>query len=371
MRVYLLIMLVAAATTFLLAGLVRRIGVATGAMTEVRDRDVHVAPTPRLGGVAMIVGLATALLAASQFPLTERLFGTSTDARALLSGGLVICLVGVADDIWGLDALTKFAGQVLAAAVMVVQGVQLYWLPWDGGTLSLTSAQGTLLTVLVVVFTINAVNFVDGLDGLAAGVVGIGACAFFAYAYLLAVEYGLQRATAPALIAAILVGLCVGFLPHNFSPARVFMGDSGAMLLGLLFAASSITLTGYVDPTAVRIGALAALLPLILPVAVLAIPILDLLLAVVRRTWAGRSPFHPDKQHLHHRMLSMGHSQRRAVLLMWAWSATIAFGVVLVSLVDGWVVRASVAAALVLVTALTLVLPRLERRSRRPIQASP
>jgi UDP-GlcNAc:undecaprenyl-phosphate GlcNAc-1-phosphate transferase len=369
-RVYLLILLVAAATTFLLAGLVRRIGVAVGAMTEVRDRDVHVTPIPRLGGVAMLAGVATALVAARQFPLIEQVFGASTDAQALLTAGAVICLVGVADDIWGLDALTKFAGQVLAAGVMVVQGVQLYWLPWAGGTLSLNSAQGTLLTVLVVVVTINAVNFVDGLDGLAAGVVAIGAAAFFVYSYLLAVEHGLQRATTPALIAAILMGICLGFLPHNFAPARVFMGDSGAMLLGLLFAASSITLTGQVDPGAVQIGVLAALLPLILPIAVLAVPIIDLLLAVVRRTWAGRSPFHPDKMHLHHRLLDIGHSQRRAVLIMYGWSATIAFGVVTVSLVDGWGIRVAVAAAVLTITAATVLLPLLEQRFRRARAAS-
>ena len=369
MRVYLLTLLVSAATTFLLTGLVRRLGVAIGAMTEVRDRDVHNTPTPRLGGPAMLAGLATGLLAASQFPLIEQVFSTSRDAQALLTGGLVICLVGVADDIWGLDALTKFAGQVLAAGVMVVQGVQLIWLPWFGGTLSLNSAQGTLLTVLVVAVTINAVNFVDGLDGLAAGVVAIGAAAFFTYSYLLAVEHGLQRATTPALITAILVGICIGFLPHNFAPARVFMGDSGAMLLGLLFAASSITLTGQADPGAVQVGAFAALLPLILPVAVLAVPIIDLLLAVVRRTWAGRSPFHPDKLHLHHRLLDIGHSQKRAVLVMYGWSAIIAFGVVTVSLVDDWAVRVAAAAALVAITAVTVALPRLERR-RRPTGAT-
>ncbi len=363
MREYLLAMLMAAATVFLLTGLVRRIGLAAGAMTEVRDRDVHVTPIPRLGGVAMFGGLAVGLLVASQFPFIQRVFGDSNDVQAILTGGAVICAVGVIDDKWGLDALTKLAGQVLAATVMVLQGVTLYWLPISGGTLSLTSAQSTLLTVFVVVVTINAVNVADGLDGLAAGIVGIGAAAFFLYSYLLSIEYGLERATPPALIAVILAGVCLGFLPHNFSPARVFMGDSGAMLLGLVLAASSITLTGQIDPNAVSISRslLAALLPLILPVAVLAVPILDLLLAVVRRTAAGRSPFHPDKQHLHHRLLERGHSHARAVLLMYGWSATIGFGAVAVSLIDGLWVTLAALAAVVLLTAATVLLPRLER----------
>jgi len=356
-------MLMAAATVFLLTGLVRRIGLAVGAMTEVRDRDVHITPIPRLGGVAMFGGLAVGLLVASQFPFIQRVFGRSDDLRALLTGGAVICVIGVIDDKWGLDALTKLAGQILAAGVMVLQGVTLYWLPIPGGTLGLTPAQSTLLTVLVVVVTINAVNFVDGLDGLAAGVVGIGAAAFFLYSYLLSIEYGLDAATTPALITVVLTGVCVGFLPHNFSPARVFMGDSGAMLLGLVLAASSITLTGQIDPNAVSISRslLAAMLPLFLPIAVLAVPILDLLLAVVRRRLAGRSPWHPDKQHLHHRLLERGHSHARAVLLMYGWSATFGFGAVAVSLIDGaWVTLVALAAVVVL-SAATVLLPRLDR----------
>jgi len=365
MREYLLAMLMAAATVFLLTGLVRRVGLAVGAMTEVRDRDVHVSPVPRLGGVAMFGGLAVGLLVASQFPFIQRVFGGSDDLRALLSGGALICAVGVVDDKWGLDALTKLAGQVLAAGVMVLQGVTLYWLPIPGGTLSLTPAQSTLLTVLVIVVTINAVNFADGLDGLAAGVVGIGAAAFFLYSYLLSVEYGLEVATPPALITVVLAGVCLGFLPHNFSPARVFMGDSGAMLLGLVLAASSITLTGQIDPTAVSISRslLAALLPLLLPIAVLAVPIVDLLLAVVRRRRAGRSPWHPDRQHLHHRLLDRGHSHARAVLLMYGWSATFGFGAVAVSLIDGVWVTLTTLAAVVILTLATIFLPRLDRHA--------
>ena len=369
MREYLLTLLVAAATTFLLTGLVRRIGIRIGAMTEVRDRDVHVTPIPRLGGIAMLAGLAVGLVFASQFPFLQRVFVGSDDARALLTGGALICLIGVIDDKWGIDAVTKLAGQVLVAGVMVVQGVTFYWIPLPGGTLSLSSAQGTLLTILVIVGTMNAVNLVDGLDGLAAGVVGIGAAASFVYTYLLSVDQALDRATTPALISVVLCGMCLGFLPHNFSPARVFMGDSGALLIGLLLAASAVTLTGKFPPGALPGGQslLPALLPLVLPVAVLAVPLLDLLLAIVRRTRAGLSPFAPDKQHLHHRLLELGHSHTRAVLLMYGWSATVAFGAVTVSLLQGWTVRVAAVAALAILTFATLLLPRIESgiRTRR------
>jgi UDP-GlcNAc:undecaprenyl-phosphate GlcNAc-1-phosphate transferase len=214
------------------------------------------------------------------------------------------------------------------------------------------------LTVLTVLVTVNAVNFVDGLDGLAAGVVGIGALAFFTYSYLLAVVEGLSRMTLPALLSAALAGVCLGFLPANVHPARIFMGDSGSMLIGLLLAAGAISLTGQLDPQVLPTGSvLPALLPLLLPVAVIAIPFLDLLAAVYRRTRAGRSPFAPDKQHLHHRLLDLGHSHRRAVAIMWVWAGLVAFGLVLVALVGGAATLVAVAVAVVAGVLLTLGRP--------------
>ena len=179
--------------------------------------------------------------------------------------------------------------------------------------------------MIIVLVSINAINFVDGLDGLAAGIVAVAAGAFFIYAYVLSVELGLERATLATLVSVVLVGMGLGFLPNNLFPARIFMGDTGSMLLGLLLAAATITLSGQVDPSALSGGAfLPTLLPVILPLAVMALPLVDLGLAVIRRTRAGRNPFAPDKQHLHHRLLQMGHSQRRAVFLMYAWTALIA-----------------------------------------------
>jgi UDP-GlcNAc:undecaprenyl-phosphate/decaprenyl-phosphate GlcNAc-1-phosphate transferase len=324
-REYLLCLLAAAAVTYLTVPLSRKLALRWGALAEVRDRDVHDKPTPRLGGLAMFAGLAVGLLLASKLPLMSTVFVDGARVPlALLSGAAIIVLLGVIDDRWSLAAPTKFAGQVLAASVMAVQGIAIIWLP-IGGTLVLDPVTSVLLTVLVVLVTINAINMVDGLDGLAAGIVGIAAIAFFAYSYLLSVEIGFERATMATLISALLAGMCLGFLPHNVFPARIFMGDTGSMLLGLLLAASIITLSGQVDPSAIEGGTLLpALLPILLPLAVMAVPLLDLALAVVRRTRRGRSPFAPDKQHMHHRLLEVGHSQRRAVLLMYGLAAVIA-----------------------------------------------
>lgn len=357
MREYLFVIVVAAATTLLLIGPAGALATRWGAMPPIRPRDVHHYPIPRLGGLAMLGGLLAALAAASSLPRLGRVFELSTDARGVLLAAVLICAVGVADDVFNLDALTKLAGQVVAAGVMVVSGVQLYWIPLPGGPLVLSPEMAAALTVLTVLVTVNAVNFVDGLDGLAAGVVGLGALAFFSYSYLLAVVEGLSRMTLPALISAALAGICLGFLPANVHPARIFMGDSGSMPLGLLLAAGSVSLTGQLDPELLPEGsALPALLPLLLPIAVIAIPFLDLLAAVWRRTRAGRSPFTPDKQHLHHRLLDLGHSHRRAVTIMWFWAALVAFGLVIVALVGGGT-YVGVVVAIIAVVLLTLGRP--------------
>ena len=376
MRAYLLILFVAAAVTYVMTPVVRRLAVRWGAMTEVRDRDVHAIPTPRLGGIAMFAGFAAAVLVASRLPFLGQVFENSDDGVALLSGAGLVCVLGVADDKWGLDAVTKLAGQVLASGVMVLQGVQMLYLPIgstllgfedDGqpGAFVLGPAEGGVLTILVVVVTINAVNFVDGLDGLAAGIVAIAAAAFFAFSYLLAVDQDLQRATMSTLVCAALLGVCLGFLPHNFSPARVFMGDSGSMLIGLLLATSTITLTGSVDPNRVTLDIAPAILPLVLPIAVLVVPLADLLLAVVRRTRAGRSPFAPDKQHLHHRLLEIGHSHGRAVLIMYLWSAVIAFGATAVAFLERSTLVVSLVAVVAAACVATVNIPRLGESRRR------
>lgn len=372
MREYLLVFLVAAAATYLLTVIAREIALRTGAVAKVRDRDVHAVPIPYLGGLAMLGGLVTAYVVARELPFlsTSQPF-VFRDAGVVLIAGALICAVGVLDDLFELDALTKLGGQVLAAGFLIAFGIQYVYLPGtDNVQISLQDAQGALLTGFVVVATINAVNFVDGLDGLAAGVVGIGASAFFVFCY--AVSGAVTLATTGALLSAALAGACAGFLPHNFHPARLFMGDSGSMLIGLVLSASTVTLTGQFTSSQLTEGAsgsavsfLAILLPLLLPVSLLIVPIVDLVLAVVRRTRAGRSPFAPDKQHLHHRLLEIGHSHRRAVLIIYLWAALVAFGSVLVSLygAQAWIWTTLGLMALFTI-AVTFLLPRVHRPAR-------
>ncbi len=362
MREYALTMAVVAGVTYLLTPLARRFAMAVGAMAKVRDRDVHAIPTPRLGGLAMYAGVAAGLLVASRLPALHKVFEETREPQAVLLAGALICAMGAIDDRWGLDALTKLAGQILAAGVMVLQGVQLLYLPdprQAHNFFSLSPDIGVPLTVLLVVLTINAVNFVDGLDGLAAGVVGIAALASFIYSYQLSVLHGIDRATPPALITAALIGACLGFLPHNFNPARVFMGDSGSMLIGLLLAAATTSATGQIDPSTVTgLDLFPVFLPLLLPVAVIAVPVADVVLAVVRRTRRGTSPFSPDKLHLHHRLLDIGHSQTRAVLIMYLWSSLLAFGAVAVSLAHGPPLVLGAVAAIAVVAVLASSVPR-------------
>jgi UDP-GlcNAc:undecaprenyl-phosphate GlcNAc-1-phosphate transferase len=350
MREYLLIFIVALAVTYLLAVLARELAMRTGAFARVRDRDIHEIPIPYFGGVAMMAGLVAAYVVAIHMPSLESSASHSVifhDTRAVLIGGAVMCLVGVLDDLFELDAVTKLVGEGLAATLVVVQGVQILWIPLPGrGTLptfTLGGSQAALLTVLLIVTTVNAVNFVDGLDGLAAGVVGIGAIAFFTYSVVLVFVNHAETATTAAILTAALAGVCVGFLPHNFFPARMFMGDSGALLIGFMLACSAISLTGQYPTSRISQGLfgataslLPAMLPLILPFAVLLVPFVDLVMAVIRRTRAGLSPFSPDKKHLHHRLLEIGHSQRRAVMVMYLWAGLVAFGSVVLSLFSGW-----------------------------------
>ena len=365
-----LTLVVAATVTYLLTPVARRIALRWGAMTAVRDRDVHAIPTPRLGGIAMLAGFAAGLLVATQMPFLGPRLSDGRQTVALLSGAVLICALGVADDKWELDALTKLAGQVLAAGVMVLGGVQMLYLPIGslGGsdddfpkTFVLGPVEGAVLTIALVVITVNAVNFVDGLDGLAAGIVAIAAAAFFIFSYILTVNGSLVRATTSGVVAAALVGVCVGFLPHNFSPARVFMGDSGSMLLGLLLASTTITLTGNVGPNSVSTDLTPTLLPLALPLAAMALPFLDVMLAIVRRTAAGRSPFAPDKQHLHHRLLERGHSHARAVLVMYLWSAVISFGATAWAFLSFQGFAVSLTAVVVVALVVTMNIPRLRR----------
>ncbi|MVA76051.1 undecaprenyl/decaprenyl-phosphate alpha-N-acetylglucosaminyl 1-phosphate transferase [Auraticoccus sp. F435] len=371
MREYLLVLLVAAGATYLLSGLCRRVALRLGAVARVRDRDVHVVPIPYFGGVAMVAGVAAAFLVAARLPFLGSQPLVTHDAAYVLLAALVICGVGVLDDLFEMSALVKLAGQVLAAGIVVINGVRMMWIPLPDRIISLDDITSIAITVFFIVLCTNAVNFVDGLDGLATGVVAIGALAFFTYCYTLTRDQDLVRATTSGLIAVAIAGVCLGFLPHNWFPAQMFMGDSGSMLLGLLLATSTISLTGQFDFAQLENGpggggVLPAYLPLVLPVAILALPLLDVVLAWTRRTIAGRWWFVPDKQHLHHRLLQRGHSHRGAVALLYLWSALISFGVVAVGLSRSPFVLLGVVVLTLLAVVLTVVRPLPRDRGAAP-----
>ena len=331
MREYLLVLLVATAATYLFAAVCRQLALRWNAVAKVRARDVHTSPKPYFGGLAMFVGLVVCLILAVNMPFLSRFATVGHDALMVLLASGLICAVGLVDDVVELSPVVKFGGQVLAAGAAVLGGVRIYWIPLPNAVLALDDASSILITVIFIAVCANAVNFVDGLDGLAAGLVAVGAGAFFAYSYVLAYEQDLARATTASLLTVATLGICLGFLGHNFQPAHMFMGDAGAMLLGFLMAMSAISFTGQVDPSALsrdHDDGLPALLPVLLPFATMALPLSDLVLAWIRRTARGQHPFKADKYHLHHRLVARGHSQRGVVFIMCSWGAVIAGGLV-------------------------------------------
>ncbi|MGH3287500.1 MAG: glycosyltransferase family 4 protein [Streptosporangiaceae bacterium] len=369
MREYLLVLLVTAAVTFLLTPLVRRVAVATRAIHAPRARDTHTEPTPLLGGLAMYGGLVAGLIVASRLTSLQDPFqaaGSKTAAGLLLAGAFVV-VVGFIDDRWGLSAISKLAGQVAAAGILVWSGQSLPWLPMpSGGVFSLEPDLSLTLTILLVVITINAINFIDGLDGLAAGIVAVAALSFLVYSYTLIKTIGNSSQSLPAVSSALLAGMCLGFLPHNFYPARIFMGDTGAMLLGLMLAYGPISSTASFDPALLTnytasqtLDRFPTFLPLLVPAAIFIIPYADLMFAVIRRTRAGKPVMAADRQHLHHRVLNIGHSYRQSVLIMYLWAALFSVTVVSLSVVRTRLVVFVVATAVAVLTLLPVTMPRL------------
>jgi UDP-GlcNAc:undecaprenyl-phosphate/decaprenyl-phosphate GlcNAc-1-phosphate transferase len=323
-RAYLLVALITALVTYGATWGVRFFAKRYNIHPAIRERDVHKSPIPRIGGLAMLIGLIAGLYAAGSFGWFEPIFFDPAPILAILGASGLIVLIGLLDDLIELDWTAKMGGQMAAAWILASSGVQIVSLPIGGLTVG-SFGVSLAVTIFVVVLVMNAVNFIDGLDGLAAGVVGIGTFAFFIYSYVLAQQTSPTNYFSTAgLISALILGMVFGFLPHNFRPARIFMGDSGAMLLGLLMAASAISVTGSIDPaTVTNSDLLPALIPLALPVFILILPLLDLLLAVVRRLRRGKSPFAPDKEHIHHQLQDIGHSHQGAVLVFYHWTTLV------------------------------------------------
>ncbi|PRI10117.1 MraY family glycosyltransferase [Leucobacter massiliensis] len=299
---------------------------------EVRARDVHRTPTPRLGGIAMFAGILAAFAIGSTQERFAPLYDEGSKMWGLLGACAIIAVIGVLDDVLDLDWMIKLAAQLAAAGLLAWNGVQIVSLPL-GDTLIVASPIGNfIITVFLVTLVMNAVNFVDGLDGLVAGVAIIANSVFFIYTLLLLARMGQFESVAfAALIAVTIVGVCIGFLPYNWHRARMFMGDTGALLVGLLMATSTISVTGEINPAALdQKLVLAAYIPIILPVAVLALPLADFSLAVFRRLRAGKSPFSADRLHLHHRLLDMGHSPLQAVFIFYLGTAVLSVALLLV-----------------------------------------
>jgi UDP-GlcNAc:undecaprenyl-phosphate GlcNAc-1-phosphate transferase len=324
---YFVVALVTISTSFLVALVLWRLGVKYRWHREIRPRDVHKEPTPRLGGIAVFTGLLVGVAVGSQVPGLAPVFDQPRAILAVLAAAFIVVALGVVDDIMELDWVTKLSGQILAAGVVAWQGVQIVSLPVGGITL-FSPTLSLVLTVLAIVLVMNAVNFIDGLDGLVVGVALISTGVFFLYALVLSVgETGASSFDLATLLTVLLAGALLGFLPLNWHPAKLFLGDSGSLLVGLLMSVSAISVTGQIDPATVSpTQLLPAFLPVILPLAVLLVPLVDFSLAVGRRLRRGMSPFDADRAHLHHRLLDMGHTHQQAVLILYAWTAVLAIG---------------------------------------------
>lgn len=326
---YLLILVVSGAASYVTTPFVLYLSRRVGAVDIPDDRKVHAVPTPTLGGTAILLGFIAAMVAASylnQFSGSFRPLSLfpPTELIGISIGAFVIFALGVVDDLRGMKAPVKLSGQILAAGLVFLSGVKLEYFRFPGlGALSLSPDISAIATVLWFVAIINAVNLIDGLDGLAAGIMAIAAGTFFIHAYKLS-QQGLSgpEPNAP-LISIAIVGATLGFLRFNFNPAKIFMGDSGSMVLGFLMAAATVVGVGRSAPQNPGEESVVFYLPLVIPLIVLAVPILDTLLAIIRRARRRRPIFHADKEHMHHRLLEIGHGHRQAVLIMYVWSAAV------------------------------------------------
>ena len=337
MRQYVFTILLTATISLVLSWVVWRLSLRFKLYPGIRERDVHKTPTPRLGGIAMYLAIIAAFAVSAAMPYFSIIWDDPVTMYSIIGAMTLIVVVGIADDVWDLDWMIKLGAQFAAAGIIAwFGGLQILSLPIGGMTV-VSSWLSLTLTLFAIVIVMNAVNFIDGLDGLVAGVCLIANGIFFVYSYLLVRDTGASSYfNLASFIAAVLIGVCLGFLPLNWSPAKLFMGDSGALVLGLLMATSAIAITGQIDPAIIdqpdRLGRsqlLSAFVPILLPVVIVLLPLLDFGLAVIRRMGAGKSPFSPDRKHLHHRMLDMGHSDRGAVLVFYAWTAIVGFSMLL------------------------------------------
>lgn len=363
---YLGVFAAAAASVALATPAVRRVAVRFGAIDRPSERKIHPKPTPTGGGIGLLIGVGVGLGVAYLTPSLRPAFRESSELQGALVAAGVISLVGLADDVRALSVPAKVAGQILAGGLLILFGVQLFffWFP-SQGTVVVGSDVGVPLTVAWVLLMVNAVNLIDGLDGLAAGICVIAAGAFFVYVHAGPTPTFDGPNDPAALISAVTAGAALGFLPHNFYPARIFMGDSGSMLLGLLLATATISGVGQnLAPSGGDIAAFS--IPILIPVIVLAVPLSDVAMAVVRRLRRGRPVFAPDKEHIHYRLQEIGHTHRRAVLVMYLWSILLAGSALAITFIDGRAILIGVLGASAVVILATFVPQRIRQgRARR------
>lgn len=294
MQVYVLAFTVALAVSYFITPHVKDFAIKAGAMDAPDARKVHTRPIPRMGGLGIYLGFILAVLASMH--INHEILG-------LVLGGTVIVIVGMIDDTRQLSAKAKLFGQIIAALVLIMFNIRIEWLTNPFGDMIYLDYLSIPITVLWIVGLTNTVNLIDGLDGLAAGVSTIASITILLVAWQ-------QNFWTVAILTAALAGSALGFLQHNFNPAKIFMGDTGSMFLGYILAAVSIL--GTVKS--------AATIALVVPIVALGLPIMDTAFAIIRRYSNGRPIFKPDKGHLHHRLLEMGLTQKQAVLLMYVIS---------------------------------------------------
>ena len=299
MQIYITAFIIALGVAYMVTPSVQRLAVRCGAVDKPEARKVHKGIIPRLGGLAIYAGFIAAVLASVH--MTWELLG-------ILVGGTAILLLGVVDDVYQISAKTKLLGQIAAASVLLLFDIRIDWLTNPFGSMIYLDMWAIPITLIWVVSLTNTLNLIDGLDGLAAGVSVIAAVTIF----LMAVELNFWLV---AVLTAALAGSALGFLYFNFSPAKIFMGDTGSMFLGYMLAA--VSLVGTVKS--------AATIALIVPMVALGLPILDTACAIIRRFNNGQPIFKPDRGHLHHRLLDMGLTQKQVVLILYL--VTIVLGV--------------------------------------------
>ncbi len=361
MKGYGIVLAVALAVTFALTPLVRFLAIRLGAVVAPSGdaRHVHTRPTPTLGGAAMFVGFLAAIAVASQMDQFRDMFRDNTEPFGVILAAGVLFFVGALDDLIDVSPPGKVAGQVLAASMLVLFGVSMFYfrMPFNlFGTdvVALSSDWTPLVTTLWVVLMSNAINLIDGLDGLAAGIVAIAGAALFLFSDQLFDAGRLESANIAPLIAVIAVGICLGFLPFNWNPAKIIMGDAGALFLGLMLAVPTITIGGRTD-FAFSGSTYFFFAPLLIPIVILGVPIVDTVLSFFRRILSRQKWSVADAGHLHHRLMSLGHGPRRTVVIMWLFTALLSAVALLPVYTDQGNVLVPFGAALLALGALRVV----------------